>query len=1051
MRKQLLLTTGRLCLSFLLFCIAGGSVWAQSRIVNGKVVSDEGEPVIGAGIQIKDTTVGTVTDLNGEYSIEIPDEGGDYLIVSCLGYASQNIPIDGKSEINVTLKEDVNLLEELVVVGYGVQKKATLTGAVSAIRNDELETTRSMNVENMLAGKLPGVRVTQKTSEPGEFNNLFDIRGFGTPLIVVDGVPRDNFSRMDPSEIESISVLKDGAAAIYGVRAANGVVLITTKQGEEGKTKIEYSFSYGIQVPSNLSKPVDAIERMILYNEKTMHNYQNPKLTYTEEDFELYRSGVRKTTDWYDAIIQNAPQMQHNVNVSGRKGKFSYFANFGYSDQEGYWKTGDLNYNKYNVRVNLTAEVAKGLTASVKINGILDEKNSPDGDHDTWFVFKQLWKSNTTDPLYANDNPDYFYKVSSAGNWNVLPLVDSDISGYKKTKNKWFESTFELKYEVPFVKGLTFKAVYAYDTGITDFTKYKKSYSLYTYDAAKDIYNAVNKNTPQLMRREYGTQTQSMYNISVNYNRTFGDAHNVSALLLMEQTVRDSDQFYAQRNLTLAFPYIFTGETEGQEGGSDSGKVYRNANRGYVGKFNYDYKGKYLAEFSFRCDGSSMFADGHQWGFFPGGSIGWRISEENFIKNTAAGDVIDNLKLRASVGMMGDDSASAYQFITGYDYPYKGNAQKLPDGSLFDGQWIPSVGFREAPNPNITWFTVLTTNVGIDWNLWNSKFGGSIDVFQRDRDGLLARRNMSVPGTFGSAMPQENLNGDMTRGLEVVLTHRNTVGDFMYDISANVSFTRTMRRHYEEAPANSSYDRWRNSLSDRWNDILWGFGYEGQYQSYDDIVYHPIFTGTGVLPGDYIYEDWNGDGTIDDKDIHPIGITSDSGFGGSSYNNNPLIHFGLNFNCRWKGFDLSLLFQGAAISMVGPSEQMDQPFRDNGNALSVFKDRWHPKDPSANPYDPSTEWVKGYYAYTGTVAKRNSSFSMQDASYVRLKSAELGYTIPARIMKYIGAQSFRVYFNAYNPLTFTKLKGADPEHPSDNYGYMYPLSKIYTFGFNIVF
>lgn len=1031
------------------FMLSAAGASAQTA-VRGKVVSDKGEPVIGAAVIVQNTSVGTVTDIDGRFSIDLPD-GGEKLVVSCLGFADAVVPVGEGSDLNIVLKENAALLDELVVVGYGVQKKATLTGAVTAIGSSELESTKSMNVENMLTGKLPGVRVSQKTAEPGEFNNLFDIRGFGTPLIVIDGVPRDNFSRMDPSEIESISVLKDASAAIYGVQAANGVVLITTKQGEEGKTKIEYSFSYGIQVPSNLARPVDAVDRMILYNEKSMHNYQNPKLTYTDADFEPYLTGQKTSTDWYGAIIHNAPQMQHNVNISGKKGKFSYFANFGYSDQEGFWKTGDLNYNRYNMRVNLTAEVAKGLTASVKVNGILDQKNSPDGDHDSWFVFKQLWKSSTNEPLYANDNPDYFYKVSAAGNWNVLPLVDSDISGYKSTKNKWFQSTFDLTYEVPFVKGLTLKATYAFDTEIVDFTKYKKTYSLYTYDAAKDEYNSVTKNSPQLMRREYGSSNQSMYNISVSYNRTFAEKHTVGVLLLMEQTVRDSDQFYAQRNLSLPFPYLFTGMTEGQEGGSNSSKVFRNANRGYVGKFNYDYKGKYLAEFSFRYDGSSKFAKGHQWGFFPGGSLGWRISEEDFIKNTSAGNVINNLKLRASVGMMGDDSASSYQFVTGYDYPYKGNAQKLPDGSLFDGQWVSALGFRAAPNPNITWFTVLTSDIGLDFSLWNGKLSGTFDMFQRDRDGLLATRILSVPGTFGSTMPQENLNGDRTRGIEIMLGHRNTVGEFSYNITANASFTRTMWRHYEEAAANSSYRNWRDSRSNRYNDILWGYGYLGQYQSYDEIVNYPVFTGNGVLPGDYIYEDWNGDGTIDDMDVHPIGITSDSGYGGSSYNNNPLIHFGLTFDCQYKGFDLSLLFQGAAISYVGPSEQMDQPFRDNGNALGIFLDRWHPVDPQANPYDPATEWTSGYYAYTGTVAKRNSEFSMQNASYMRLKSVELGYTVPHKIMRHIGAQSLRVYFNAYNPLTFTGLKGADPEHPTDNYGYIYPLSQIYTFGFNIVF
>lgn len=1024
-------------------------VLAQNPL-KGRVTTEKGESVPGAAVILHNTTVGTSTDIDGYFSLDVPS-GRNTLDFSCLGFIPVSVLADGTRDLAVVMKEDANLLNELVVVGYGTQNKATLTGAVSAINNRQLESTKSMNVENMLTGKLPGVRITQKTSEPGTFNNIFDIRGFGNPLIIVDGVPRDNFDRMNPSEIESISVLKDASAAVYGVQAANGVLLITTKKGEEGKATIEYDFSYGIQVPTNLAKPVGAIDRMTLWNEKTMHNYQNPKQTYTQEDFDAYLNGEKTSTDWYSAIIKNAGQRQHNINVSGGGKKFSYFTNFGYSAQDGFWKTGDLNYDRYNIRANFSAEVLDGLTATVRMNGILDEKNSPDGDHDSWFVFKQLWKSSTNEPFYANDNQDYYYKVSAAGNWNVLPLIDSDVSGYQKTNNKWFQSTFELKYIVPFVKGLSLKATYSYDTSIMDYTKFKKQYSLYTYDAAKDQYKASTKNSPQLLKREYGAEDQNMYNISIYYNRTFADRHNVSALLLMEQRVRNSDQFYAQRNLSLAFPYLFTGMADGQEGGSNSNNVYRNANRGYVGKFNYDYSGKYLAEFSFRYDGSSKFASSKQWGFFPGGSLGWRISEENFIKNTAAGDVIDNLKLRLSAGLMGDDSASSYQFITGYDYPFKGNPQKLPDGSLFNGSWVSSLGFRAAPNPNITWFTVLTLNAGLDWNLWNGKLTGAMDFFQRDRDGLLATRSMSVPGTFGSAMPQENLNGDRTRGLEIQLGHRNNIGDFSYNVTANASFTRTMRLHYEEAQANSSYQRYRDAKSDRYNDILWGYGYNGQYESYNQIANSPVFADNGVLPGDYLYEDWNGDGTIDDKDVHPIGITSDSGYGGSSYRNSPLVHFGLSFDCQYKGFDLNLLFSGAALSFVGPSEQMDQPFRDNGNALDVFLDRWHPSDSEANPYDPTTEWIDGQYAYTGTIAKRNSAFSMQDASYIRLKSIEVGYTIPRSIMRYVGAQSFRLYLNAYNPLTITGLKGSDPEHPSDNFGYVYPLSQIYSFGINLLF
>lgn len=1015
--------------------------------VKGLVTDTQGEAVIGANVVIEGTTKGTSTSLNGQFELDVPTNST--LIISFLGYLPKKVNVGTRTELQIQLTEDTHILDDVVVVGYGTQKKVTLTGAVSAITNKEMETTKSINVQNMLTGKIPGVRISQKTSEPGEFSNLFDIRGFGAPLVVIDGVPRENFTRMDPNEIESISVLKDASAAVYGVRAANGVVLITTKKGQEGKAKIEYSFTYGIQVPSNLAKPVGVLDRFTLMNEKYMHNYANPRLYYSDQDFEEFRNGTRIPTDWYAAIIEKAPQTQHNLSLGGKSSSMDYFINFGYADQDGFWKSGDLNYNRYNLRVNVNAEILKGLKVSAKINGIKDAKNMPSN---TWNVFKQLWRHEPNDPIYANNNPDYYYNVG--GNFSVVPMTNSKDCGYTKTNRKWFQSTFNLSYDIPFVKGLTVKGTYGYDHNTTDETNFVKIYNLYSYDEATDIYKLERQfNAPENIRRSHNSNNMNMWQVSVNYNNTFLKDHTVSALLLMEETRRDSDGFYAKRNLGITIPYLFAGVALGQEGNSDIESIWRNANRGYVGKFNYDYKGKYLAEFSFRHDGSSKFPTGKQWGFFPGGSIGWRISEENFIKNSGQLDFINNLKLRASYGAMGDDSASSYQYISGYDYPYKmtGSGQQLGDGYLFDGNWISSLGFRTAPNPRITWFTVKTANIGLDWDLWNGKLSGTLDMFMRNRKGLLADRLITVPGSFGSTMPQENLNSDRTKGIELSLSHRNKIGDLNYNISGNISFTRTKNVYVEEAEAQNSYLNWRNSKSDRYNDIWWGYGYWGQYQSYEQIAKYPVYVDNSVLPGDYIYEDWNGDGIIDEKDIHPMGITADSNTGGSIYKNNPLLYYGLNIGAEYKGIDLSVLLQGAAIAHVAPGEQFDQPLLWDGNAVKEFLDRWHPVDPKADPYNPENQWIKGYYAYTGTVAKSNSEFAMQSMAYLRLKSIEVGYTLPKSISTHVGIQNLRVFFNGYNLLTFTGLKGVDPEHPSDSYGYIYPLNKTYSFGVNITF
>lgn len=1019
----------------------------SQTLIKGLVTDMQGEAIVGASVIIEGTTKGTSTSLDGKFELEVPANAT--IVISFLGYLPQKIAVGNRTEFDIRLTEDVHMLEDVVVVGYGTQKKVTLTGAVSAITSREIETTKSINVQNMLTGKIPGVRISQKTSEPGEFSNLFDIRGFGTPLVVVDGIPRENFTRMDPNEIESISVLKDASAAVYGVRAANGVVLITTKRGQEGKAKIEYSFTYGIQVPANLAKPVGVFDRFTLMNEKYMHNYANPRLYYSDQDFEEFRDGTRTATDWYDAIIRNAPQIQHNLSASGKSNSMDYFINFGYADQEGFWRSGDLNYDRYNLRLNVNAEVLKGLKLSAKINGIMDSKHMPSN---TWNVFKQLWRHEPNDPIYANDNPDYYYNIG--GNFSVVPMTNSKDCGYTETERKWFQSTFDISYDIPFVKGLNVRGTYGFDYNTTDETVFTKVYNLYSYDKATDTYKIERQfNAPENFRQAHGANKMNMWQVSVNYNNTFLKHHTISALLLAEQTKRDSDGFYAKRNLGITMPYLFAGVALGQEGNSDINSIWQNANRGYVGKLNYNYAGKYLAEFSFRYDGSSKFPSDEQWGFFPAGSIGWRISEERFMKDSESLSFIDNLKIRASYGSMGDDSASSYQYVSGYDYPYKmtGGGQQLGDGYLFDGNWISSLGFRAAPNPLISWFTVKTANIGLDWDLWNGQLGGSLDVFMRNRDGLLADRLITVPGSFGSTMPQENLNSDKTKGIELSLTHRNKIGSFNYNISGNISFTRTKMKYVEEPEAQNSYLHWRNSKSNRYNDIWWGYGYAGQYRSYQDIATHPVYVNNSTLPGDYIYEDWNGDGIIDDKDIHPMGITTDSGTGGLIYKNNPLLYYGLNIGAEYKGIDLSVLFQGAALAYVAPGEQFDQPLLWDGNAVEEFLDRWHPVDPKADPYNPANEWIRGHYAYTGTVAKSNSEFAMQNMAYLRLKSIELGYTLPKSILNCVKIQKLRVFFNGYNLFTLTGLKGVDPEHPADSYGYIYPLNKTYSFGVNLTF
>lgn len=1029
----------------MLMLLSVTSVYAQEKSISGTVKDENGEAIIGANVKLTEGSTGTITDLNGRFKLSIPAKGT--LEISFIGYVTKKVIVTNASTYDIVLKEDSKTLDEVVVVGYGTQKKATLTGAVSAIASDELIATKNQNAQNMLTGKVPGVRVIQRTSEPGEFNNQFDIRGFGSPLIVIDGVPRSDMERMDPNEIESMTVLKDASAAIYGVRAANGVVLITTKKGERNKTKIEYNMYYGFQTPAEVLKPVGAVDRMTLFNEKQMRDLVNPSHKYSDEQINAFLNGERQSTDWYDAIMKNsAPQQSHNVTISGGGEKVDYFVSFGYMDQKGFFTSDALDYNRYNIRSNINAQVTKNLKLGVKLSGMIDDREG--NSKDTWEVFKNLWRSAPDQPIYANNTAPYFQKPESADD-NPMALIDKDVTGYKKRGNKLFQSTFEAEYTVPKVKGLKLKALFSYDTKINDESKWTKEYSYYEYNEAADSYTGATRLGPTNLERTYNNSWSTLWQASINYDNTFA-GHHVSGLMLFEEAHGVGDNITASRNFSIPLPYLFAGDSDGQIGTANPNNIRENASQGLVGRFNYDYKGKYLAEFSFRYDGSSKFPADNRWGFFPAASIGWRISEESFIKDKLT--FMDNLKLRASYGKMGDDSASDYQFISGYDYPNTsgGTNNNYPTGYMFGGAYINSLGFRAVPNPNITWYTVKTLNIGLDADMWNGLLGFTFEVFKRDRDGLLADRLTTLPGTFGSKMPQENLNSDRTKGFELEVRHNNKIGNLRYNVAAQLSMTRGMRCYYETNPAGNSYDYWRNRSLNRYNDIWFGYGAAGRYTNYDQI-YNSFYSNNGTLPGDYIYEDWNGDGVIDDMDKHPIATTTNPNSNWQDKNNYPLMNFGFTIGANWKGIDLNLLFQGAAMSYISYGEQLKAPLQFNGNALDMFLDRWRPVDPNAHPYNPATEWIGGYYSYGATNADENSEFMIQKGNYLRLKSLEVGYTLPKQWLSSLGVKNLRVYFNAYNLLTFTGVRGVDPEKPTQQYGYMYPMNRTYNFGANITF
>jgi len=1048
-----------------LFPVLQAAAQNAERTIVGTVSDPHGLPVIGAGVLVRGTNSGTATDVDGHFSLNLNTAEDVMLEISCLGYRTVFFTASELRSLgNVTLEEDMTTLEETVVVGYGTMKKHSLTGAISSVSSQDIKETKSENVVNMLAGKMAGVRVVQTSGEPGAFASSIRIRGMGQPLIIIDGVPRDNMERLDANEIESISTLKDGSAAIYGMRASNGVILITTKRGEAGQSHIEYEGYGGFSMPINTPDGLNAWKFMEITNENNiMRGSMAPgNFIYSQEEIEKYKNGQKVGTDWWRINNNNySPQTSHTLSFSGGTDRVQYFANAAYMKQVGVYSTGDLNYERFNIRSNISAKVTDNLKADMLINGMMDEKNSPYFDTETFY--RTVWTEKPVDAAYSNYTLPYMQNVSQG--YNPLAITDSDISGYKKYKQRLMQVTGALTWDVPWVDALQAKLSYSYDYTNWENKELCRSYSLYTY----------NLDTNEFIESKYGGKADDaslnsvkrstrfsenkLLQASLSYNHTFGDRHHVSALALYEEQTTDMDNFYALRYIAMtSLEELSNGISDSQVGYMDAGYyssgarvsdqsgLWQIASKSLVGRLNYDYSGRYLLEAAFRYDGTSKFAKGHQWGLFPSVSAGWRISEENFIKDNFA--FLDNLKIRASYGEAGDDSTANFQFIEGYSYG-AGSVDWWP--LIWDGQDQSIVSLLATPNENLTWMRTKTVNLGFDSDFWNGKLGVEFDVFQRYRTGKPATRNVTIPDWLGQSLAQENLNSDRTRGFELTLRHRNRVGDMDYGFTGNLSFSRTMNRYVEHTDYGTQYLNWKNNSSNRYNDIWWGYDYSGQFKDYEQIWNWANMDNLGnseLKPGDYAYEDWNGDGIIDSNDQHPIA------FGAQS---TPVLYYGFTLDFAWRGIDVSAVFQGGAFNQVKYDWYLSTPFIYDKNGPDFFYDRWHMEDPSADPKDPGTKWIKGYLPATsqGSTAMAlntaNSSASLHNASYLRLKSLEVGYTIPRKFTGKAGINSMRVFTNAYNLLTFTGLKYLDPEHPSSGYGTTYPLICTVNLGVNIKF
>lgn len=1018
------------------------------RLLSGIVRDEMNQPVAGVSVLVKGSTIGTSTNDKGVFTLEIPDNEVT-LIVSALGFKEQEVKVGNQQTILITLVNENKEMDQVVVVGYGTQKKETLSGSVATIKNRDIVTTKSPSVVSNIQGKIPGVHIRQQTAEPGTFNSLVSIRGFGAPLLVIDGVPRDgmsDFERLNPEDIESISVLKDAAAAIYGMNADNGVIIVTTKKGAKGKAKFNYSGYYGFKQPTSMLQNVDAYTYRVMKNEMNKNTKLGP--AFTEEELNKWQAGTDpgfQDYDWFGNTLRDfTSQQQHNISVSGGSDKITYYTSLGYLADNGILTSDIQKYKKYNFRNNLTFNLTDRLKATVMFAGKVDNNRSPQGSY-FWFFKPLIIADRAYSPFVPGTN--HITRIPPEFT-NPYALANEDVSGYEKWNNTQYQTNVELKYDVPFLDGLQVGFLASYDGNIYNWSNLSRAYLQYDFVTDVPTNRGVNRYSNSIT--QFSRKT---FQGIANYKKSFAQIHNVGATVVYEMRGFRTDVMSAQRQYDDVYTHDILNQgsiTNMQNGGDRIIERYMS----FLGRFNYDYDSKYLLEMAFRRDGSYRYAPEKRWAFFPSASVGWRISEENFIKNSLP--FISQLKLRASYGLMGADAGNAFEYYPGYRFGGIDRGYVFNENVLTLGMYPPGV-----VNNNLTWIQTKTANIGIDLSLWNGKLGVIMDVFQKNRDGLLANRIQSVPNTFGASFPQENINADLVKGIELLLSTKGKVGGLRYDLSINGTYARKYLVHTERAPYQSSMQRWKDPWgSERYMGREWGYVYDGRYTNITQYQTAPLLGGTSgnslMLPGSYRIQDVDGNGIIDGNDQLPAFWSGQyQGFAG-----NPPLQYGMNINLGYKNFDMNILFQGAALFTIFASPNDVWGYGRYPNLWEKYMDRWHLEDPSMDPYDPNAKWVSGEFPalrsnFVGTTDALTTDRWRLKGNYLRLKSMEIGYSLPAKLIRRAKIENLRVYLNGFNLLTFTNklAKGLDPEREEGAYtaDLTYPLMRSFNFGFNVNF
>jgi TonB-linked SusC/RagA family outer membrane protein len=992
---------------------------AQQKSVSGKVTDDTGQPLPGVTVVIKGTTQGTVTNVDGEYTLpNIPE--GAVLQFSFVGMRSQEIEVGNQNTLNVQMVVDAIGLEEVVAIGYGVQKKATVTGAISSVNGEELRKSPSINFSNSFAGRLPGLVVVTRSGEPGNDASTIRIRGSNTlgdnsPLIVIDGISNRDMSRLNSADIESVTVLKDASAAIYGAQAANGVILITTKRGLEGKPKITINLNQGWNMPTVLPKMADAATYAEMINE--INYYDGNPAKYTDEDIQKYRDGSDPwrypNTDWYSETMNNSAIQQYaNVDLRGGSEWLKYFVSMGANFQDGIYKNSATSYNQANFRSNLDGKISDNIQLSIDISGRQENRNYP--TRSAYDVFSMLMRGYPNTPAYwpnGLNGPDI-----ALGNNPVV--ITTKQSGYDKTINYILESVMKINITIPWVEGLSLTGNVSFDKNIENGKLWEKPWYLYTWDGStvddKDI-PVLNKAqrgfpTPQLTQSMEDANKTTL-NALINYQRSFDNKHNFNILVGSERLSGEKMDFWAFRKyfVSTAVDQLFAG---GELEKDNSGSASLEARLNYFGRLNYDFQGKYLAEFVWRYDGSYIFPADKRFGFFPGVSLGWRASEEKFWKNNLS--FINYFKLRGSWGQTGNDRIETYQYLSSYGF---GSSSYV----FADEEKV--LNELRIPNPNVTWEVANQYDIGLDGSILNSKLEISADYFYNYRTNILWRRNASVPESSGLSLPRENIGEVVNKGFDFLVSYTDKVGDFKYKVSFNGGYQKNHIKFWDETPGIPEYQK---STGKPMNATL-NYKAIGIFKDQAAIDAYPHWSNT--RPGDVIFEDVNEDKVIDGLDRVRADKTDLPTFTG-----------GLNFDMSWRNFYTSVFFQWATGAERYRYWEMQG---EAGNFLAQDAEgRWTEDNPNATK-------ARTWNRYFGYWREQRNSYWLESSDYVRLKNVEFGYNLGALpTFTKMGFEDFRVYFSGFNLLTFDKMKDFDPESTNST---SYPLNKVFNLGISFTF